>query len=647
MNRKRFSLNKSQRMQMKAFLCILGLLLLLILLLGRIASFLLHREEPSAPIERVPVIEEAANVWIMEADEEHLKFYQNGEVRGYRFAPDFLAGHEADSTEESGWYQGLQEQLADVELTDGMVTAVRVKSEKINGKILSADASGVEVEGYGRLMFSDDYQAYRIYNTLEMCTVKDLAFGYNFADLVMEDGKVCGILIAREEAMEYIRVLIKGSDYVGLCHQELVLTSDTGFTLRYGPYDAPVIEQYAAGEEVTINQESACLADGRVIITPDVLTGRVTLCNVSRSQGTPSYRGHFELELTEDGIVAVNELPLEEYLYCVVPSEMPASYPAEALKAQAVCARTYAYGHMRKAGYPQYGAHVDDSTSYQVYNNILEQASTTAAVRESYGQLLFTAEGNLAGAYYYSTSCGMGTDANIWKTAEAPSLTYLKAKEISPAGADGENGGGDDLGEALRQEEAFSEFIQTRDETAYEAAESWYRWSYQSEKLDVEHLYETLKSRHQANSRLVLTLKNGEYVSMEIQEFQKVKDIYIESRGAGGVCDELILVTDGGTYKVISEHNIRYVLNDGVSQVVRQDKSKVDSPSILPSGFFVISVVRDGENVVGYTLTGGGYGHGVGMSQNGAKDMAKAGLSSDEILTFFFDGCSAREVTTD
>ena len=50
----------------------------------------------------------------------------------------------------------------------------------------------------------------------------------------------------------------------------------------------------------------------------------------------------------------VNELPLEEYLYSVVPSEMPASYPLEALKAQAICARTYAYGHMLRAGYPRY-----------------------------------------------------------------------------------------------------------------------------------------------------------------------------------------------------------------------------------------------------------------------------------------------------
>lgn len=123
-----------------------------------------------------------------------------------------------------------------------------------------------------------------------------------------------------------------------------------------------------------------------------MLTGKLTLKNVGRSQGIPSYRGALELLDTEEGIIVINEVLLEEYLYSVVPSEMPSKYPGEALKAQAVCARTYAYGHMEHAGYPQYGAHVDDSTSYQVYNNILEQESTSAAVKETYGQLLLTGQ---------------------------------------------------------------------------------------------------------------------------------------------------------------------------------------------------------------------------------------------------------------
>ena len=78
---------------------------------------------------------------------------------------------------------------------------------------------------------------------------------------------------------------------------------------------------------------------------------------------------------------------------------MPASYELEALKAQAVCARTYAYRQILGNSYSQYGAHVDDSTGFQVYNNTEESASTTEAVNATYGQMLFY-EGRAIEAFY-------------------------------------------------------------------------------------------------------------------------------------------------------------------------------------------------------------------------------------------------------
>ena len=61
----------------------------------------------------------------------------------------------------------------------------------------------------------------------------------------------------------------------------------------------------------------------------------------------------------------------------------------EALKAQAVCARTYAYRQIKANAYSQYGAHVDDSTNYQVYNNTASSERTDTAVMETYGQMVF------------------------------------------------------------------------------------------------------------------------------------------------------------------------------------------------------------------------------------------------------------------
>ena len=97
--------------------------------------------------------------------------------------------------------------------------------------------------------------------------------------------------------------------------------------------------------------------------------------------------------------------------------------------------------------------------------------------------------------------------------------------------------------------------------------------------------------------------------------------------------------TEEGTYKILSEYNIRRVLCDGISEVVRQDDSTIIPGSLLPSGFFVLETGKEEGNMIGYTLIGGGYGHGVGMSQNGARALGMNGASYRTILDFFFAGC--------
>lgn len=633
---------------MKAFICLLGFLLLVILLLGKLVSMLVHRtqEEPGPetefgfPSPHIPEVKVLTNVWVMELEEKELVIFHDGERESYPYGIVSDGAQEDLGAVMYGPDPSVREQIADVVLTDGAVTGVFAKTEKINGRILSADENGIEVEGYGVYPLDADYKGYRLYDALVMCTVRDICFGYDFTDIVLDEGSVCGILLVKEEAMEYIRVLLKNGDYDGSFHEQMVISGNTDFTVLYGPYENRIQETYHAGEEFTIERDSSYFDDGRVWIQPEVLTGKLTLKNVSRSQGVPSYRGTLELLNTENGIVAINEVLLEEYLYSVVPSEMPSKYPAEALKAQAICARTYAYGHMEHAGYPQYGAHVDDSTSYQVYNNILEQESTSTAVKETYGQLLLTNQGVTAGTYYYSTSCGVGTEATIWKTEEAARIDYLHAQALNPEGSPEIK----DIGSYLQDEDHFDEYIRQRNDSDFESDESWYRWTYEVKKLDTEHMLEALQKRYDANSKLILTLVDGEYVSQEIEELDVVKDIYIETRGSGGVADELIIETKEHTYKIISEHNIRYVLADGQSKVRRQDGSQASSPNLLPSGFFVITTGKEKGNVVGYSLIGGGFGHGVGMSQNGAKEMAKSGYSAQDILLFFYDGCHLEKI---
>ena len=105
------------------------------------------------------------------------------------------------------------------------------------------------------------------------------------------------------------------------------------------------------------------------------------------------------------------------------------------------------------------------------------------------------------------------------------------------------------------------------------------------------------------------------------------------------MAEELLIRTDQADYKILSEYNIRYILCDTKSEIVKQDGSVTVPATLLPSGFFIIEAGKKEENMVGYTLIGGGYGHGVGMSQNGAKALGEEGSSYGQILEFFFPGC--------
>lgn len=567
------------------------------------------------------------NIWVMESDkEEGIRFF----FEGYEI---FLCKEElSDDARE----KIEREQIADLSFEDGILKKGVSKTEKLNGKILNIKENSITLEEKGDFELAENFKAYRLYGTLEQIKKTDLIVGYDFTDFVVEDGKICAGLVIKEEVMQNIRVLIKNNDFSGYSHEEIKVSCDTDFTITYGKAEEVKADTFEAGETVVIGKDSDYFKGQRVVITPEALSGKIKLLHLNRSQGIPEYRGSIELTKEDGDIFIVNEVLLEEYLYSVVPSEMPASYPSEALKAQAVCARTYAYAKMLHSPLAWYGAHVDDSTAYQVYNNIAEKAEATKAVKETAGMLLAYEE-DLVGAYYYSTSCGFGTTAEVWKGGNED-IPYLQSKDIGSEQ-------GEYTAQNLTEEEAFAEFIRETEENDFEKEEDWYRWSYTVEEINSETIEERLKKRFEANGQLVLTLNtDGEYESKKIKNIGKIQDVYVEKRNPGGVADELIIVAENAQMKVISEYNIRYVLNDGETKVIRQDGSEVASASLLPSAFCVISVEEKDGNVVGYTVTGGGYGHGVGMSQNGAKSMAAQGWNYEDILTFFYDGSGLKSM---
>lgn len=537
--------------------------------------------------------------------------------------------------------------IGDVVFSDGVISSITPYNEKISGKLLSIKDNQMEIEGYGKIAYGEDIQVYKLYGEREDYTIENLKIGYDFTDFVLDEGVIVAALVTREENMENIRVVVKTTGFSSAYHDNIQFSVDTAFTLKGDGFE----KRCQPGEKITVDVDSELFTANRIWIVPDALTAKTTVYSIERGQGTPAYRGTMEIEKTEQGLLLINEVLLEEYLYSVVPSEMPSSYPKEALKAQAVSARSYAYKHMEKSGLQSYGAHVDDSAAYQVYNNIAESEAAILAVRETKGQVVLL-NGQVADTYFYSTSCGYGTDILAWKESSQEAEAHLTAKNIGTGGmasketddvvetASTENTDtGSDIptAEDMKQEETFQAFIQSVGEGDFEKDEGWYRWSYVS-NLDSDILLEQLKARYAAKPEQILTkTEDGSFVSKEIGKLGEVKNISVLKRSSGGAINELLIEGTKGTYKVISEHNVRYVLANEGNEVKRKTGDTSRISGMLPSAFAI--VITEGEDTVeSYCVIGGGFGHGIGMSQNGARAMGNLGYTYEEILKFFYEG---------
>lgn len=534
--------------------------------------------------------------------------------------------------------------VVDLTFEKGKVEISEKKTEFIHGKLLQISDEGIEIEGYGIFEPDEDMKIYRLYSELKSMEEKDLRIGYSFTDFVMEDGKIAACLMIKEEDMEYIRVLLKNSDYAGRYHEVFTAVCDQDYEVIY--YRNGIEgkrEEKSGGETFELSAGDLEVGAERIKLLPKVLSARTTIESIGRSQGVPVYPGTVEITAAKEGLLLVNEVLLEDYLCKVVPSEMPSSYPKEALMSQAICARTYAYGKMMKSGLPALGAHVDDSAGFQVYNNIKEQAATTEAVKATHN-MVAEYEGEPIGAYYYSTSCGVGSDTSVWHGGGEnpgylmPQVISSEEKSEAGQGAEGSLSAYD-----LANEDNFRDWILNADTSHYESQEGWYRWTYTVDEIDTAYLEEILQKRYENNPKLILTQNSeGEFVSQEIDSIGEIEDIAVTKRLPGGVADELTITGSDAVIKVVSELNIRYVLANGVAKVQRQSGDEVNASATLPSAFVIIDLEKEEEIVKGYRITGGGFGHGVGMSQNGAKNMAQTGKTCEEILMFFYPGAEIK-----
>ena len=200
------------------------------------------------------------------------------------------------------------------------------------------------------------------------------------------------------------------------------IRTGSGATLKCDLAQSATVDAAKAALTVTLDAGPIDVGTS-VTIAPADPAGIITIEAPGRS--ARKYRGSIEVDLTGEATRLINVVNIEDYLLGVLPSEMPESYPVEALKAQAIAARTYLPANRNK--HASQGFDVCDSTHCQTYGGVLaEKAGTTTAVMATRGQVLVY-DGRPA-SVMYSTDCG-GVTRNYSDIQPVPYLRSVTEPE--------------------------------------------------------------------------------------------------------------------------------------------------------------------------------------------------------------------------
>lgn len=221
------------------------------------------------------------------------------------------------------------------------------------------------------------------------------------------DGKL-RVGITKNSNPEHTRIVLSGEDTIvfklSWWRRKRVKHGEKAVIVRKGNY----IVVYKNGEEFFRTDKPNVLVYSDEKIQVDSITRAV-------SGRHPKYRGKFEIaKYGSSSLLLINIIKLEDYLKQVVGSEMPKSFGLEALKIQAVAARTYAVNAAVTSKYKKYNFDLVDTVASQVYNNKDEAEIVDKAIKKTKGKVL-THDGDIIPAFFYSTSGGYSsTPKEIW-----------------------------------------------------------------------------------------------------------------------------------------------------------------------------------------------------------------------------------------
>lgn len=457
-------------------------------------------------------------------------------------------------------------------------------------------AFGVEITGGGGTYITKDSAA------TEVTIAKDSFY----------HGAVDGKFSTADEAWAAVSTLKQNGT------EAFFVLDGSGFSVYSGKYETEN-EANTAAEQI-----SACGFNSRIVspshfgvlvlINGSLWTGsvssgiRIIPLDGNAKIDSKEYRGYYEFYRDEKSdMAAVNVVGIEEYLMGVVPKEVSASWHAEAVKAQAIVARTYAITNMTK--FKSYGFNVDNTASSQVYGGVsAEHELSNDAVLKTAGKLVMY-EGNPAEVFFFSSSGGMTESVeNVWGGTPRPYLVSVEDSYENPI------------------EASYSSWNITL--SPEKVAEKLLNAG-----VDVGEVTDITLDETTAAGRSLKTTVHGTNGSHTLT-FEKARttlglysNMFTISREGGE--NPAVAVLIGNETKSLSPEGLTVQSVDG-------KKTLNGSVSVIGSNSSKTYTKTNGTG--NFIISGKGWGHGIGMSQWGAKGMAEAGFSAEEIITHYFKG---------
>ena len=339
----------------------------------------------------------------------------------------------------------------------------------------------------------------------------------------------------------------------------------------------------------------------------------------------------------------VNQVPIEDYLRGVVPHEIGASAPRQAIEAQAILARTYALRNLRRFAIDDYEICAD--TQCQVYFGLAETYPISdSAIAATAGQVL-TYNNELVDALYSSTTGGVTARfTDVWNGEDRP---YLRPV------IDSLQTRWDLTQRPLSDEANFRAFIALSsgfNEDGWDA----FRWNRQASLKDIG---DTLKEY----------LSNRQH---PLANFNQVTALTVTERAESGRVQKIQVDTDIGSFDLVKDEAVKAFIPprsllfylDPVFETPTAAAPPVASPAVSaanplqpidsklnskPGSLEQLEKQMPAPQPVltGYKFIGGGFGHGVGMSQTGAYNLGKRGYSDEQILAFYYPGTALQPIS--